>query len=72
MEGDRLQGKAQGPHGEWPISDIRLNGDRLTFKVHNGEEHLEADLKCAGEEFVGYWAASSTEQGGRLRMRRPK
>ena len=72
MAGGRLTGKTLGPDGEWPVSDISLDGHRLTFKVHNGDEYLEADLKRAGEDFEGSWTATSSGERGRLKMRRSK
>ncbi len=72
LEGDRLTGKAAQPQGHWPLTDIRYDGRALSFRVHNGEEFLEARLKRVDEGFDGSYVGSETRQGGRLTLNRKK
>ncbi len=72
VEGEKVSGKAAGPRGDWPLSEIRYDGQTLSFRVHNGEEFLEARLKRSGQEFEGSFIGSESRESGRLRMRRKK
>ena len=72
LEADRLTGKAAQPQGHWPLTDIRYDGRVLSFRVHNGEEFLEARLQRVDEGFDGSYVGSETRQAGRLTLSRKK
>ncbi|MGC2656957.1 MAG: hypothetical protein WA324_03195 [Bryobacteraceae bacterium] len=37
MDGDKLTGTATGPMGDSPMSDIKLDGDNISFTVNAGD-----------------------------------
>ena len=72
-ENGKLTGTATRGAGaekvEWPLIEPKFDGATLTFKVNNGEEILEGELKPnASGEFRGLWKSTETKQSGKLRL----
>lgn len=54
---------------EWPLIEPQFDGTTLTFKVNNGEEILEGELKPnASGEYRGLWKSVDTKQSGELSL----
>jgi hypothetical protein len=48
-DGEKLTGTVAGPGGEIPISDGKIKGDDLTFKVQVGDDVITHEGKLEGE-----------------------
>ncbi len=74
-EGGELTGTATRGEGaervEWPLIEPWFNGTTLTFKVNNGDEILEGELKPDDSgKFKGTWKSTDTKQSGEIRLTR--
>lgn len=74
-EGGKLTGVATRGEGaekvEWPLVEPKFDGETLTFKVNNGEEILEGELKPnASGGHRGLWKSTETKQSGKLILTR--
>jgi hypothetical protein len=49
VEGDKLTGTVESPRGERPITDGKVTGDELSFKVTAGDNVMTYQGKMAGD-----------------------
>jgi hypothetical protein len=70
-EGDKLTGVFVTPRmGDVPLENLKFDGEVLIFKVSNGEQYFEFDLKLSGKKFEGVMTASATRMSGKATMTR--
>jgi|SRR5579884_564124 len=50
MDGDKLSGTAEGPMGEAPITEGRLDGDSISFTVEMNEMKIVHTGTVSGDE----------------------
>ena len=70
-EGDKLTGVFVTPRmGDVPLENLKFDGEALFFKVSNGEQYFEFDLKLSGGKFEGKMTASVSKMMGKATMTR--
>jgi hypothetical protein len=70
-EGDKLTGVFVTPRmGDVPLENLKFDGEALLFKVSNGEQHFEFDLKLSDGKFEGKMIASVSKMVGKATMTR--
>jgi hypothetical protein len=70
-EGDKLTGVFVTPRmGDVPLENLKFDGEALFFKVSNGEQYFEFDLKLDGGKFEGKMIASVSKMVGKATMTR--
>lgn len=70
-EGDKLSGVFVTPRmGDIPLENLKFDGEALFFKVSNGEQYFEFDLKLGGGKFEGKMIASVSKMAGKATMTR--
>jgi hypothetical protein len=70
-EGDKLTGVFVTPRmGDIPLENLNFDGEALLFKVSNGEQYFEFDLKLSGGKFEGKMTASASKMIGKATMTR--
>ncbi|MDQ3257601.1 MAG: hypothetical protein M3R15_27570, partial [Acidobacteriota bacterium] len=72
-ENGKLTGAATRGEGaekvEWPLIEPKFDGETLSFKVNNGHEILEGELKPnTSGKFRGLWKSIETKQSGKLML----
>jgi hypothetical protein len=71
VEGDKLTGVFVTPRmGDVPLENLKFDGEALFFKVSNGEQYFEFDLKLGGGKFEGKMIASVRKMIGKATMMR--
>ena len=70
-EGDKLTGVFVTPRmGDLPLENLKFDGEALYFKVSNGEQRFEFDLKLGEGKFEGKMTASVSKMTGKATMTR--
>ncbi len=71
VEGEKLTGVFVTPRmGDVPLENLKFDGEALCFKVSNGEQYFEFDLKMSGKKFEGKMTASVSKMSGKAIMTR--
>jgi hypothetical protein len=62
VEGEKLTGSVEGPAGELPISEGKVKGDEISFKVELNDTAITHQGKVSGDNIAlkvqGPWGAS--------------
>jgi hypothetical protein len=70
-EGDKLTGVFVTPRmGDVPLENLKFDGEALFFKISNGEQYFEFDLKLNERKFEGKMTASISRMVGKATMTR--
>jgi len=59
----KLSGAMVVPDGTYPIRDIQLTGDQLTYKIPVNENTYAIKLTVAGDSMKGTWTDANGESG---------
>jgi len=61
-DGTKLTGTAETPNGKQPISDGKIDGDKISFKTHVGDNDIDHDGTVSGDtiqlKVKGPWGES--------------
>jgi hypothetical protein len=62
-DGGKLAGAMTSPDGTYPVQDVQLAGDQLTYKVAVNDGSYNLKFTVAGDSMKGTWTAADGNTG---------